>query len=269
MICRRPRPELRAFVDLVWSVDARDATSAAGQELSLPGGSHHVVIRMAAPLRIFRSSEDQAGEEFGNAILGGMRLNPVRKAVDSGGSVGAILRPDALGLVRKLAPPDLAGRYTLLTDIWTTSEAADRIAQIRGTPSAAKRLERFERMLLRFFQEAGAPDPVVRHSMGRLDGGARIGELVAETGLSHRHFCARFHDNVGLVPVDYRQVRRFDRLIDSLARPERCGLAEVALIAGYSDQPHMAREFRAFSGLSLREFHRLSPTGSRHVALPA
>ncbi len=268
MICRRPRSELRAYVDLVWSAGAQAATSAGARELSLPGGSHHIVIRTGAPLRIFGSADDRAGEEIGTAIVGGMRLRAVHKALDREPSVGAVLRPDALGLMCKLAPAEFAGGYVSLTEIWNTGEVEDGIAHIQAGATHRERLQSFERMLMQLFEGASAPDPRMRHALLRLDRGAKIDPVAAEVGFSHRHFCARFREMVGLLPVDYRQVRRFDRLIASLSRPKRRGLAEVALMAGYCDQSHMAREFRAFSGLSVREYGRLAKTQARHVPLP-
>lgn len=267
MICSRPRTALRRYVDLVWSTDANDVIAETGRELSLPGGSHHLVVRTGAPLRILHSAEDRIGEEVGVAILGGMRLAPVRKAMEEQANVGAVLRPDALGLLRQLTPPELAGRHIALTELWTANEVEDYIGQIRAGSTGAERLEHFERLLLRLFAGALAPDPRVCHALRRLDEGTRIDTIVSETGLSHRHFSARFQDAVGLLPVEYRQIRRFDRLITALSHRGYVGLAEIALIAGYSDQAHMAREFRAFSGLSLKEYARLAPTPSRHVPL--
>lgn len=269
VMIRRPRPALLPYIDLVWSTEAKGPLADGARELSLPGASHHLVIRTGAPLRIFRSAEDKIGEEIGVAILGRMRLAPVRKAMEGQASVGAVLRPDALGLMCKLVSREFAGHHIALTELWTASKVEDDIGQIRASATGAERLEHFERLLLRLFSGAFAPDPLVRHALRRLDEGARVDTVVFETGLSHRHFSARFRDAVAILPVEYRQIRRFDRLITALSHRERGGLAEVALIAGYSDQAHMAREFRAFSGLSLKEYARLASTPSRHVPLPA
>lgn len=269
MICRRPRAELNGYVDLVWVSGVPAATGPRGRELSLPGGSHHIVIRTGAPLRVFRTAEDLAGEAIGTAIVGGMRLRAVHKAMDREASVGAVLRPDALGLIPGLVPAEFAGGHTSLIDIRNTGDVRGSIAHIQASSKHHERLERFELLLMRLFQGASAPDPLMRHALLRLNQGARIDPVAAEVGFSHRHFCARFREMVGLLPVDYRQVRRFDRLIGVLSQPRRRGLAEVALIAGYSDQSHMAREFRSFSGLSLREYGRLAKMQARHVPLPA
>ena len=42
---------------------------------------------------------------------------------------------------------------------------------------------------------------------------------------------------------------------------------EVALQAGYSDQPHFNREFKAFAGVSPGRYLRLEPVHPRHVPI--
>jgi AraC-like DNA-binding protein len=55
-------------------------------------------------------------------------------------------------------------------------------------------------------------------------------------------------------------VLRFDRAL-ALARAGT-PLAEVAATAGYADQPHLAREVRALSGVPLRTLLPVRPEGS-------
>ena len=47
----------------------------------------------------------------------------------------------------------------------------------------------------------------------------------------------------------------------------RVAWANLALSAGFSDQAHLVREFRALSGLTPGQYRRLAPTGSRHVPI--
>jgi len=79
------------------------------------------------------------------------------------------------------------------------------------------------------------------------NGAVRIGQLVAESSMSHRHFIARFRAEVGVTPKQLARVLRFEHAVDLLARPG-ASVAETAASAGYYDQAHLGREFRILAG---------------------
>ena len=70
--------------------------------------------------------------------------------------------------------------------------------------------------------------------------------LAEETGWSRRHLSQRFREEIGLTPKAFGRLLRFQRAIELLREGEP--LADAAFAAGYADQPHMNRDFRAFYG---------------------
>src|SRR5437588_11929303 len=58
---------------------------------------------------------------------------------------------------------------------------------------------------------------------------------------------------IGAPPKRYARILRFRRVL-SLLQSGAAPLADLALDAGYYDQPHMNAEFRELSGFSPREF---------------
>ena len=64
---------------------------------------------------------------------------------------------------------------------------------------------------------------------------------------------ATFREQLGLAPKLYARVVRFGRVLGML-QPGTEPLIEVALTAGYYDQPHMNADFRELGGLVPREF---------------
>jgi transcriptional regulator GlxA family with amidase domain len=85
-------------------------------------------------------------------------------------------------------------------------------------------------------------------------GAISIGELADETGWSARHLQGRFQTEIGLSPKLAARVIRFDRarrlLQSRVAAGATTDLAGVAAAAGYFDQAHLDRDFRAFAGCS-------------------
>jgi AraC-like DNA-binding protein len=84
---------------------------------------------------------------------------------------------------------------------------------------------------------------LARHPNGR------IGDLSRWAGLSNRQLQRRFTEAVGYGPKMFQSVLRFQRLLKLSSHADAAGnLAQLAAEAGYSDQPHMTREVRRFSG---------------------
>ncbi len=95
-----------------------------------------------------------------------------------------------------------------------------------------------------------------------------VGEVVRQTGYSHRRFIELFCRAVGLTPKLYCQVLRFQRGVEMTAAKHSTSWVDVALLAGYSDQPHFNRQFREFAGVTPGEYEELSPLSPNHVPIP-
>lgn len=99
-----------------------------------------------------------------------------------------------------------------------------------------------------------APDPLVRWAIELWHGRAlrarrHVSDVARDVALSERAFERRFVNQVGLTPVHYRRLARFRSALVHHGAGLR-DWAELAAAAGFSDQAHLTREFRSFSGLT-------------------
>ncbi|MCY0915138.1 AraC family transcriptional regulator [Massilia antarctica] len=81
-----------------------------------------------------------------------------------------------------------------------------------------------------------------------LDESISLATLASVTGLSLFHFCRVFESAHGMPPAAYvrnRRVQRARQLIET-----GTALADAAARAGFADQPHMTRQFRAVLGVT-------------------
>lgn len=78
-----------------------------------------------------------------------------------------------------------------------------------------------------------------------------VAELAALAGRPHRWLQRWFDRRVGLPPRTYLRLLRFQEALSGLQQ-EHGSLADHAAAHGFADQPHMAREFRAMSGMPAR-----------------
>jgi AraC-like DNA-binding protein len=80
--------------------------------------------------------------------------------------------------------------------------------------------------------------------------------LSRELGYSPKHLISLFRDQVGIPPKLLARLVRFERVMGRLrpstATKDVC-LADLAAIHGYSDQAHLARDVKHFTGLTASE----------------
>lgn len=81
-----------------------------------------------------------------------------------------------------------------------------------------------------------------------LQDGISLAELERETGIDRWQLCRAFRAVRGTSPGRYLTLRRLDRVCADVRSGDR--LAEAALGAGFADQAHMSRQFKASYGIS-------------------
>lgn len=263
LLVRAPAAPLRPFVQRLWISDEDGATPLAhpAREHVLPTGSMHVVLRLdERPVRVW----DERGRalELGTAVIGGIRSTYYAKDPRPARTVGAQLYPAASLPLLGVAADELAERHTRLDEVWGAAAGSlrARVCEARS-PEAA--LDRFEAALQARLPRVRAVHPAVAHALARFDERADVGEVVADTGLSHRRFSTVFQQAVGLAPKRYCRVLRFQHAIAGVAAGAPLGA--VALDAGYSDQAHLTREFRALAGVSPGAYRHIAPARDHHV----
>jgi len=110
------------------------------------------------------------------------------------------------------------------------------------------------------------------HALGEA-GGVPIAELARASGYSHRRFGALFRQQVGLGPKTFARVLRWQTVLARAQTLARAGQplswSALALDAGYSDQAHLGREFRALAGVTPEAYRLARPRAVHHLPLGA
>lgn len=281
LLRRAPAPALRPFVEELWvstewaGADAarihRATAPRSRLEHVLPTGAMHVVVRLSdAPVRILRrEGGSDEWQTLRHGIVGGARSAfYLREPGAPSSSVGAVLRPGVAPLLFGAGAHELAERHTPLADLLGTRAA--RLREGLGEASdPAARLSILESFLAAHLPLVRGMDPMVARWLQLAAPAAEVGAAVRASGLSHRQFIANFRRAFGLAPKAWQRVRRFQHALRDLHAMPATPLAELALQAGYSDQPHLQREFLAMSGITPGEYRRTAPPQMNHLPVGA
>jgi AraC-like DNA-binding protein len=276
-LSRSPRPALRPFIQTLWAHESHGGAGGA-RERVLPTGTMHLVFRITDTPLLLLEGPRQTVRSVGCAVIGGARSTFYERDVSQATrSVGAQLLPGAGALLLGVPAGALAEGHTNLEDLWGRG-AAEARARIAAADSLECQLDTFEEILCARLPKVRALHPAVAEALERLRLVPDVGAAVERSGYSHRHFIRLFRDAVGLSPKIFTRVARFQRAL-ALARqdlsPARPGetnrtaasWAEIALAAGYSDQPHLYRDFHDFAGISPGRHEKLAGASPNHVPL--
>lgn len=85
-------------------------------------------------------------------------------------------------------------------------------------------------------------------------GGVAVRDVAAALGLGERRLNRAFDRCVGLSPKGFARVMRFRQVYQQIQRGETLPWPRMAGDAGYSDQPHLIREFQALAGLTPAQY---------------
>jgi AraC-like DNA-binding protein len=126
--------------------------------------------------------------------------------------------------------------------------------QLRTMSTWEDRFAAVDRFLARGFAESRRRvPPELTWAWEMLDqshGQIPIRALARTIGWSERHFINQFRVYFGVRPKATARRLRFSYAFDTLSAHPTGDLSRIAAQAGFSDQSHMTREFRTFSGLS-------------------
>jgi AraC-like DNA-binding protein len=251
LVRHRPHPGLAG---LVAGIVGSQESSARAVERRQPAGSLlPLVISFGDPLEIIGLSDGEGEGWYSSFVAGFMPGHATTRFVGTQRCVQVYLTPPGAFRLLGLPGRELARRVTGLGEI-APFLGGSLPARLAETATWAARIGVVEQALLSVLDAGPEPDPVVTWLWKRIresGGRARIDDLVAQAGWSHRHVTTRFRDQIGLPPKAAAGVVRFER---ATADAGDRSLAELAAEYGYADQSHLSREVVRYSGESPRAF---------------
>jgi AraC-like DNA-binding protein len=244
-------PELAGLVELIWQ---SEGTTTDDYDRHFPDGTLELLVNLGGER--FQLVEPEGASTFKTTWLCGQLLGPIVTTQPRRHNVlGVRLRP--AGAYALLSAPLRCLTHTVveLEDVVGAS-ARELTARCREEPSVEGRFRIAAAWVAAHTAGARTVDPAIAWAAARIEsngGDVPIAALRRETGLSKSRLTAAFRDQIGITPKLYARIVRFRGALAMVERGQGT-LTDVALSAGYYDQPHFNAEFRELTGWSPSEF---------------
>jgi methylphosphotriester-DNA--protein-cysteine methyltransferase len=243
-------PHLADTVELMWE---SDGVAAETEDRHYPSPSVELLVNVSGDR--YRLLAPDGAEFFDDAWLAGVQVGPVvcqmpRRSV----VLGVRLRPAGAYALLGLPMREVCGFVANLEDL-VGAAARELTARCRNAGGVEARFRVAASWVAERVSRARGITPEVAWSEAQIErtgGAVPIAHLRSETGWSKTRLVAAFRDQIGVAPKLYARIVRFSRAAELLSAGG--ALTDVALAAGYYDQPHMNAEFRELSGLTPRAF---------------
>jgi AraC-like DNA-binding protein len=215
-------------------------SASGGRETILPDGRFEVIFNFGDPVL-------QDGEPQPRAMLAAETRRAVTiEPTGAADFLGVTLRDARVSRAIGVPPRDVRDRMVPF---------ADDLLERLGNANEKERV----RIITNAFAEAER-DALAEHAAAAIrstHGRVSITRLARVCGVSVRTLNRAFDRSLGMTPKTLARVCRINRAA-SLLRDGNAA-ADVALDAGFCDQPHLVNEFRTIAGLSPSRWIELPP----------
>lgn len=237
--CKALAPFVRAFE----VVEAEEET----ERILLPDTCIIVGSRYAGSATL---TEAGVSRLLPSSVVTGLRMTARRMRTSAGGGI-VLAKFTEQGARSFFTAPlhRLFGATRPLDEHMAPADVARVSRSIAGANGTGERVAIFERFLLGRCKSE-APDALVSEALRAINaapGAVRIAALARSLGLSQDAFEKRFQRVVGASPKAFASIVHFRRALEAYPRL-RASLTELALEAGFYDQSHFNRRFRAVAG---------------------
>ncbi|GMQ26154.1 helix-turn-helix transcriptional regulator [Algoriphagus sp. oki45] len=227
-------------------------------ELLMPSGTGILGIHLEGRYQVtgFHSYDGPLPEIY----LVGQQTRSYRLKVENEEAdiFGIALLPTAIWRLTKRPSIQFTDRPTPLEQVFDKA-LLTYLKRIKEEQSFEKRVEKAEEFILEILSGLDMSKTLVDYAMELIfekKGCISTRELCKELHVSERHLQHLFRQQVGLSPLQYARITRFNSIFVEFTRAgENPDLPFLTSFFNYYDISHFFKDFKAYSGESPSQFH--------------
>ncbi|WP_142682772.1 AraC family transcriptional regulator [Chitinophaga polysaccharea] len=167
-------------------------------------------------------------------------------------TVGVTFEPTALKPVFGINANELTDQSACISHLTKTSLCE----QLLHCSSVQQQVACLSEFLLTQTQRYNHYNPKLVYATAALQQGKRLSDVLRQLNLSERSLERLFLVHIGITPILYARICRFQASLSLLRQNSFRPLTDIAYSLGYFDQSHFIRDFKLFSGVSPRIYQR-------------
>ncbi|MCB1044833.1 MAG: helix-turn-helix transcriptional regulator [Acidobacteria bacterium] len=239
----RPHVHLRQAVRCYWTMTSVDAPPSR----ILPDGCIELVFKKQGLTR--RHYQGASKIQTDCFLAGQLKENMILEMEGCVKIVAVRFQPYGLSTFTRIPLGEFTGMDVDFGYVWPSSHLRDELFVSENWADQVGLLDRF------FLQAMGdAETDQIRFITRQLqDAQNSVSDVARLANLSMRQLQRLFLCRVGLSPIEFKRICRFQRVVKDLSSKGH-KMVDLAYTHHYSDQAHMNREFREFAGIAPQKF---------------
>ncbi len=252
-----PLKALAPYVKCIWVLEDKKTEGLRPLEKVLPDACPELIIHYGDQFRI-KTKTGNIKTQPKSFVFG-----PLTKYIEIGprgesGIIAVRFYPGGLSAFSRVPVKSIANTYVSLTSFFGPA-AATIEKEICGANTLAERKTLVEKLLLSMLKEQQfkplLPSSLLENIISKQEP-VRIETLSEKLHMGRRHLERRFNKEIGMTPKMLLKIVRFQNVFKIIQQKKVKSLTTITYEAGYFDQSHFYRDFKAFSGLRPKEYFK-------------
>lgn len=253
----RPCKILTPYVKCLWILED-EARAEKRMEKVLPDACPELIIHYGDKFRI-KDKNGKARTQPRSFVFG-----PLTKYIEIGpagrtGVISARFYPGGAAAFLPVPVCAITNQYVSLRSLFG-KKGGELEKEICSAGSFSERKTILENFLIRLLPAKQPAASIIPYELNNRivnkSEPVKIEYLSRELNLGRRHLERKFSKEVGMTPKTLVKIIRFQNVFRILQQKAPSSLTELTYEAGYYDQSHFTRDFKAFSGLTPKEYFK-------------
>lgn len=255
----------KAFINMIWRLSEQDFNQR--REIILPKGTVEIIFNFSDKITYF-SHASQTKNNLPGVIINGINCKPV-ELIKTGRLELLGIQLNSIGLKALFNIP----AKELTNNVYEGKLICQDLDTLADQLYCSQAFKNQVNIILKWFQKKVSVWEG-NHSVKRAqrlhsiecDDSINVKKLCEVICLSERHLRRFSSEWIGMKPEKFIQYKKYLNALHFF-HSSKNKLRDIALEAGYYDQPHFIREFKSFTGMTPRQYRNSMSQLPGHIYL--